>query len=55
MADEILGYAHEFCNWKVRGNKTEYSCIAHNSFGFNMYFSIRGYRATTWNSKKCFK
>ena len=42
---------HDFCNWKVRENKTEFSCIVHNFFGFDMYFFIRGYRATTWNSK----
>ena len=46
-----IGYVHDFCNWKVRENKTEFSCIAHNFFGFDMYFFIRGYRATTWNSK----
>ena len=48
---EILGYAHDFFNWKVRENKTEFSCITHNFFEFDMYFFIREYRATTWNSK----
>ena len=32
-------------------NKTDFSCIVHNFFGFDMYFFIRGYRATAWNSK----
>ena len=49
---EILGYVHDFWNWKVRGNKTEFSCIAHNFLGFDLYFFIRGYTAMTWNSKK---
>ena len=31
--------------------KTEFSCIVHNFWGFDMYFFIRGYRVTTWNSK----
>ena len=48
---EILGYAHDFFNWKVRENKTEFSCITHNFFEFDMHFFIGGYGATTWNSK----
>ena len=50
--DEILWYLHDFCNRKVRENKTEFSCIAHNFFGFDIYFFIWGYRAATCNSKK---
>ena len=42
---------HDFCNGRVRENKTEVSCIAHNFFGFDMYFFIRGYRTTAWTSK----
>ena len=30
--DEIFGYVYDFCNWRVRENKTEFSCIAHNLF-----------------------
>ena len=41
----------DFCNLKVKENKTEFSCIALNFCGFDMYFFIRGYRTTTWNSK----
>ena len=54
---KIIRYVHDFCNWRVRENKTELSCIAHNfggggggaGGGFDMYFFIQGYRATTWN------
>ena len=49
---KILRYAHDFCNRRVRDNKTEFSCIAHNFGGINMFFFIEGYRATTWNSRK---
>ena len=42
---EILGYVHDSCNWWVREN------IMHNFFGFDMYFFIRWYSATAWNSK----
>ena len=48
---EILGYEHDFCNWRVEENKTGFPCLAHNFFGFDMHFFIRGYRATAWNSK----
>ena len=48
---EILGYAHDFCNWKVTENKTEFSCIVHNFWGFDMYFFIRGYRVTSGTQK----
>ena len=49
---EIFGYSHDFCNWRVRENKREFSFIEHNFYGFDMYFFIRGYRATAWNSKE---
>ena len=31
---KIIGYAHNFCNSKVRENKDILTCIAHNFFGF---------------------
>ena len=40
VTGEILGYTHDFCNWRLRENKTEFSCIAYNFFGFDMYFLI---------------
>ena len=51
MAGEIRGYVHDFCNLRVRENKTESYCIAHNSWRFDMHFFVRGHRATAWNSK----
>ena len=30
---KIIRYVHDFCNWRVRENKTELSCIAHNFGG----------------------
>ena len=29
---EIFGYVYDFCNWRVRENKTEFSCTAHSLF-----------------------
>ena len=47
----ILGYVHDFCNWRLRENKTEFVCCAHNFFGFHMYFLIQGFRVTACNTK----
>ena len=35
---EVIRYAYDFCNLKVRENKDIISCIAHNFFGFDIYF-----------------
>ena len=39
-----IGYAHDFCNMKVRENQNQFSCISHNFFGFDMFFIIKGVR-----------
>ena len=36
-----IGYAHDFRYAKVRENKDVLLCIAHNVFGFDMYFLIK--------------
>ena len=49
-----LHYSHvtgDFCNSRVRENKTEFFVFAHNFFGFDMYFLLKGFRVTAWNSK----
>ena len=51
ITGKILGYAHDFCNWNVCENKSEIAMIAHNLFGFDMFFFIKGCRATAWNTK----
>ena len=49
---KIFGYIHDFCNWRVRQNKTIFLHRTQFFFGFDMYFFIiQGYRATAWNSK----
>ena len=44
VTGKIFGYAHNFCNEKVRENKDIFSCIAHNFFGFDIYFLIKDIR-----------
>lgn len=51
MNGEILGYVHNFCNWRLLENKTEFACFAHSFFSFDMYFLIQGLQATTCNTK----
>ena len=46
ITGKILGYAYEFCNWNVRENKSETAMIAHNLFGFDMFFFIKDYHVT---------
>ena len=41
VTDEVIGYGHDFCNLKVRENKDVISCIAHNFFGFDIYFFLK--------------
>ena len=43
VTDEILGYVHDFCNWRVRENKTEFVVFAHNFFGFDMFSLLQGF------------
>ena len=48
VTGKILGYAHEFCNEKVRENKDIFSCIAHNFLCFDVYFLLKGIRVSVW-------
>ena len=49
---KIIGYAHDFCNARVKENNIEISLIAHNLFGFDLYYFIKGYIASAWCSKE---
>ena len=50
ITDKIFGYAHDFCNWKVRENKMELSLIGHTFLGFDIFYMIKGYRASCWGT-----
>ena len=51
VTGKIYGYAHNFCNMKERENQNQFSCIAHNFFGFDMLFLIKGIRLSVWGTK----
>ena len=38
ITGEIIGYAHNFCNGKVKENKYKVTVIAHNLFRFDFFF-----------------
>ena len=53
ITGEIIGYAHDFCNRKVvELEKQEILCIAHNLFGFDFWFFMKGFSTTSWCSKE---
>ena len=51
VTGKIIGYAHNFCNMKVSENQNQFSCIAHNFFGFDMFFLIKGIKLSVWGMK----
>ena len=52
VSGEIFGYAHDFCNWKVRENKYEIPLIGHNFLGFDIFYMVKGYRSSCWGTKE---
>ena len=50
ITGEIVGYAHSFCNRKVRENKDYIGVIAHNLFGFDFFFFLKGIRLSVWKT-----
>ena len=52
MTGEILGYAHNFCNTAViEKSRPEIPFLAHNFFGFDIFYFLKTYIATAWCSK----
>ena len=51
VTGKIIGYAHDLCNMKVRENQNQFTCIAHNFFGFGMFILIKGIRLSIWGTK----
>ena len=42
ITDKVIGHMYDFCNQKVKGNRTQISAIAHNLFSF--FFFLKGLR-----------
>ena len=54
ITGEIFAYSHDFCNWKVKETKNEIPLVAHNQFGFHMFYFIKGYRTSAYTKNGFF-
>ena len=53
VTGNIYGYAHDFCNTTViEKTKSEIPLIAHNFFGFDIFYYVKTFVASAWCSKK---
>ena len=48
VTGEVIGYAHAYCNLKVRENKLKTNVVAHNLFRFDFFFLMKELRARVW-------
>ena len=51
ITGEIIDYSHGFSNRNVRENKNNIIVIAHNLFGFDFFFFLKGVRLSVWKTK----
>ena len=53
MTGEILGYSHDLCNTiAIEKTRSEIRFVAHNFFGFDIFYFLKTYIASAWCSKK---
>ena len=52
VTGEIIGYAHNFCNKKIRENNNLIPVFAHNLFSFDFFFVIKRIRLCVWRTKQ---
>ena len=53
ITGKILGYSHDFCNTSVtEKTRSEIPFVAHNFFGFDIFYYLKTYIASAWCSKK---
>ena len=50
ITDKVIGHMYDFCNQKVKGNKTQISAIAHNLFSF--FFLFKRFKARGLSNNK---
>ena len=44
LSGEIIGYAHDFCNRKLKENEKVIPVFAHNLFSYDFFFVAKGIR-----------
>ena len=52
VTGEIIGYAHDFCNKKLRKNQNLITVFAHNLFSFDLFFVVKRIRLRVWLAKQ---
>ena len=53
ITGEIIGYSHDFSNTTViEKSNAEIPFIAHNFFGFDLFYFMKTYIASAWCSKE---
>ena len=53
ITGKIFGYAHDFCNTTLVEKSTpEIPFVAHNFFGFDLFYYMKAYNASAWCSKE---
>ena len=53
MTGKIFGYSHDFCNTSViEKSRSEIPFVAHNFFGFDIFYYLKTSIASAWCSKK---
>ena len=50
VTGKIIGFAHEYCNLKVRENYYTIPVIAHNQFRFDFFLFLKGLRPSIWET-----
>ena len=53
ITGEIIGYTHDFCNTRVtEKSNSDIPFIAHNFFGFGIFYFLKTYVASAWCTKE---
>ena len=52
VTGEVIGYAHDFCNKKMRENHNLIPVFAHNLFSFYFFFVLKGIKLCVWRTKQ---
>ena len=52
VTGKIIGYAHDFCNKKIRENQNLIPVFAHNLFSFDFFFVVKGIKLCVWRTKQ---
>ena len=52
VSGQMIGYAHDFCNKKIRENQTLIPVFAHNLFSFDFIFVVKGIRLSVRRTKQ---